>query len=192
MNSKIKVIALSLFLLAGLSIGNFSTAASISVCGEVPAGTQSPPKDPSDQSASTPYDNYKAYSQWLINNPIPTFKDPANPTVSEQAALDKYYKARTIQEKKINICQPSDIFKQIARIINFLIGFIGLFVIFRLVVSGFQMVTAMGSEEKIKGARSGITNALIGMVLVFGAYVFVNIIFQLFGVKNFGINPFGN
>lgn len=178
MNSKIKTILLSFLLMAGLLVGNFSTAASLSVCGE---GSYTGGKDvtlPTNEDP-TAYDNYKAYQQWLIQNPMPT--DPSK--------LDDYYKRRSAFESSHGICQASDIFRQIARIVNFLISFIGIFVIVRIVISGFRMVLSQGNEEAIKGARSGITNAIIGLILVFAAYIFVNIIFQIAGVQNFALNP---
>lgn len=179
MNSKIKTTLFVIaFTLCSLT-SSVTYAASLSVCGETTAPTD-----------GTAYDNYKEYQTYLIGHPMPTFKDPSNPSAAEQTALNNYYKDRSAFEKSHNICQASDIFKQAARIVNFLIGFIGLFVIIRLVVSGFQMVLSQGNEEAIKGAKSGITNALIGMALVFAAYLLANIIFQIAGVRGFNLNPF--
>ncbi len=183
MNQKIKTIILSVLMATGLLIGNFSMAAGLSVCGEVK--TTNPD--------GTPYDNYVDYQKEVL--PLAASRDAKIAAAKGdqnaiQKAQDEYVVADTALKNKYNICQAGDIFKQIARITNFLIGFIGIFVIVRLVISGFQMVLSQGSEEAIKGAKSGITNALIGLVLVFGAYIIVNILFQTFGIQNFGLNPF--
>ncbi len=201
MNKKIKITVITVLMATGLLIGNFSTAAGLSVCGETGQNANALPDD------KTNYDNYKDYQAEVLvlaaqrDAKIAALRKalPASPSTAEQDAYqnkvqqikDQYASDDNKLKDKYNICQPKDIFKQIARITNFLIGFIGIFVIVRLVISGFQMVMSQGSEEAIKGAKSGITNALIGLVLVFGAYILINILFQVFGIQNFGINPFG-
>src|SRR3989344_2585977 len=80
-------------------------------------------------------------------------------------------------------CQLSDIFDQIALVVNALIAFAGVFTVFRLVLSGFQMVAFAGNEAQIKSAREGIKGALIGLILVFLSYLIVNTIFYIFAVK---------
>ncbi len=181
MNSKIKSTIFFIVLSLSFLTSGVSNAASLSVCGEV---------TPPSGSDKTAYDNYKDYQSWLVTHPMPTYKDPGNPTAAEETALKNYYNERSAKEKELHICQASDLFKQIARIINFLVGFIGLFVIIRLVISGFQMVMSQGSEEALKGAKNGMTNAIIGLVIVFAAYLIVNVLFQIAGVKGFNINPF--
>jgi hypothetical protein len=174
MNSKTKTIVfLIVFTLTSIT-SSVSNAASLSVCGEQKNTNQNPDV--------TPYDNYSSYQKEVIN---------LNAQLADhKITQDQYYTKDAALKEQYNICQASDIFKQIARITNFLIGFIGVFVIIRLVMSGFQMVMSQGNEESIKGAKSGITNALIGLVLVFAAYLIVNIIFSVIGVSGFNINPF--
>lgn len=152
------------------STSSVSYAASLSVCGES--------KTPSTQAGSTPYDNYDAYSKWLIAEKGKNLSD------------DQFAKEDAAYKTANNICQASDIFRQVARIINYLIGFIGVFVVVRVVISGFQMVMSQGNAENLKVAKDGIRNSIIGLVLVLGAFVLANIIFQLAGVGGFNLNPY--
>ena len=198
MNSKIKSILLIVLTTLSFMTSSVSYAASLSVCGET-----TPPTATLENPSPTAYDNYKEYQTWLLakenqppKEPAP-IKDLQHPTAEERAAWDSYntaytsyLQARSAEEQKLGICQASDLFRQIARIINFLIGFIGLFVIVRLVMSGFQMVLSQGSEEALGSAKKGMTNAIIGLVIVFAAYLIAQIIFQIAGVKGFNINPF--
>lgn len=184
MNSKIKSIILASFLFLSFSTSGVSYAASLSVCGEVTPAT-----------GGTAYDNYKDYQTWLLQGDGTYKIDGKNAGIiallqAGKITQEQYYKLDTAYKSKNHICQTSDIFKQIARVINYLIGMIGLFVIVRIVYSGAQMILAQGNAEGIKKARAGITNALIGLIIVFAAYLIVNIIFQTTGVQGFNINPF--
>lgn len=181
MNSKIKTtLFVIVFTLCSLT-SSVSYAASLSVCGQTTA-----------PEGGTAYDNYKDYQTFLVGGNIngQTVEGLISQLQNHKISQEEYYKRDAAYKSAHNICQASDIFKQIARIVNFLIGFIGLFVIVRLVISGFQMVLSQGNEEALKGAKSGITNALIGMALVFAAYLLANIIFQIAGVRGFNLNPF--
>lgn len=171
MNSKIKTLLFIAITILSLSTSGVSYAASLSVCGET-----------TPSANGTPYDNYKDYQTFLTAQ---TLKLQAGQITQYQYnTQDSAYKSAH------HICQTKDIFRQIARIINFLIGFIGVFVIIRIVMAGFSMVASQGNGEAVKTAKQNITNAIIGLVLVFSAFLIANIIFQTAGVGGFNINPF--
>ncbi|GAC1412912.1 MAG: hypothetical protein NVSMB66_3460 [Candidatus Doudnabacteria bacterium] len=175
MNSKIKTLLLIALTALSLSTSNVSYAASLSVCGET--------KPAPGAGTATPYDNYADYQTFLVKQ---------NALLAGNAINQDQYNAADSDYKNAHgICQTKDLFRQIARIINFLMGFIGVFVIIKIVMSGFQMVTSQGNAEGVRNAKAGITNALIGLVLVFAAFLLANIIFQAAGVGGFNINPFG-
>jgi amino acid transporter len=64
----------------------------------------------------------------------------------------------------------------------FIIG-AGLFMIFYLFMGAFDWINSGGEKEKITKAQQKITNAIIGMVLVFGVIIIFNLVAgQLLGV----------
>src|SRR5689334_15026423 len=97
-----------------------------------------------------------------------------------------------------SFCQLQDIFKLIAKITNYLIGAAGLFAIVMIVVSGVRLITSIGNDSEVKKGKKGLTNAIIGFVLVLIAYLVINTIFVAIvsqkGYTDFKINylPWGN
>jgi hypothetical protein len=79
--------------------------------------------------------------------------------------------AGTQREAPCNFC---DIFSLIALVTNWLITAAGIYAVFQIVISGFWLVTTMGEEEKITKYKSGLTNAVVGFVLVMMAFIIVN------------------
>ena len=62
--------------------------------------------------------------------------------------------------------QPQDIRITIARIINVILGLLGIIFVVLTIVAGFQYMTAAGHEEKAKKALGLIKNAVIGLVII--------------------------
>jgi hypothetical protein len=54
---------------------------------------------------------------------------------------------------------------------------------FILVLGAFKWITSSGDEKKIAAARSQITNALIGVVLILSVWAILNLIEILFDIK---------
>lgn len=57
---------------------------------------------------------------------------------------------------------------------------------FILVVGGLKWITSGGDEKKVAAARAGITNALIGLVIVFAAWAIMKLIGSVFGIDILG------
>jgi len=57
---------------------------------------------------------------------------------------------------------------------------------FMLILGGLKWVMAGGDEKKVGEARGQITNALIGLVIVFAAFAIMKLIETIFGVKLLG------
>lgn len=57
---------------------------------------------------------------------------------------------------------------------------------FILISGGFKWVTSGGDEKKVGAARSEITNALIGLAIVFAAWAIMNLIQVVFGITILG------
>lgn len=66
--------------------------------------------------------------------------------------------------------------------INLLLGAAGIIAFFFLLWGGIQWILAGGDKEGTEKARKRITNALIGLAVVFSAYALIFIIKALFGI----------
>ncbi len=81
------------------------------------------------------------------------------------------------------VCKVSDLFIIIARLTTWLIRLAGVYAIYKIVGAGFNLVTALGEEEKITKAKEGISNAVVGFVLVMMAYMFVSFMLNFFMLR---------
>jgi hypothetical protein len=59
---------------------------------------------------------------------------------------------------------------RIGNIISYALGFVGVIFLVLMIAGGLLWMTAAGNEERVTKAKSLITNAVIGMVIVFSAY----------------------
>jgi len=57
---------------------------------------------------------------------------------------------------------------------------------FILVIGGLRWVTSGGDEKKVGAARAQITNALIGLAIVFAAWAIMKLIGTIFGIDILG------
>lgn len=57
---------------------------------------------------------------------------------------------------------------------------------FILVIGGLKWITSGGDEKKVAAARAQITNALIGLVIVFAAWAIMKLIGSVFGIDILG------
>ncbi|MBI4652685.1 hypothetical protein HY750_00295 [Candidatus Kuenenbacteria bacterium] len=73
----------------------------------------------------------------------------------------------------------------IMRIINIVLGFLGIIAIIIIIIGGFKWMTCGGSEEKTTEAREMIIAGIIGLVIILAAYAIANfIISQYLGAMN--------
>ncbi len=85
----------------------------------------------------------------------------------------------------------SSINSTITTVITLLFSLAGLLFFIMIVVSGIKIITAGGDTEKISSAKKGIINAIIGLVIVIGAFLIIEVITSLLGVSGslFYSNP---
>ena len=67
----------------------------------------------------------------------------------------------------------ADLKTRIARIINIVLGFLGVMAVIMIIISGFQWMMAGGNEQSVTDAKSRLKNAIIGLAIVLAAYVIV-------------------
>ena len=83
-----------------------------------------------------------------------------------QGSLDKAAKGSFEGSEK-------DISKIIGNIINTILGLVGILFLVMIIYSGILYMTAQGDEGKVKKAKGMLTNSIIGIVIVMGAYIIV-------------------
>jgi hypothetical protein len=66
---------------------------------------------------------------------------------------------------------PQDIRTIVGKIINIVLGFLGVIFLALTVFAGFQYMTSGGNEEKNKKAIALLTNAVIGLVIILAAWL---------------------
>jgi len=66
--------------------------------------------------------------------------------------------------------------------ITILIAVVSLTFFFMLVMGGLKWISSGGDEKKLAGARNQVTNALIGLVIVFSTWALASLIKSIFGV----------
>ena len=66
----------------------------------------------------------------------------------------------------------------VATIINIVLGLLGMVFIVLLIIAGFNWMTAAGNEEKVEKARTTITRAIIGLLIIIAAYSITYFVFN--------------
>lgn len=84
-------------------------------------------------------------------------------------------------------CTVQDIFNVFAIATNLLIGMAGIIAIISIIWAGFSMVQAAGNQEGITAGKKRLGNSIIGLILVFLAFVIINTILG----ATLGIGVFG-
>jgi hypothetical protein len=63
----------------------------------------------------------------------------------------------------------------------FVAGFLLAFM--QLIIGGIQWITAGGDKQALEKARNGITNAIMGLVIVGAVYAIMTLVGQFFGIE---------
>lgn len=75
----------------------------------------------------------------------------------------------------------SDISIVVGDVISALFGFIGSLFLLLIIAGGIMWMTAAGSEEQIRKAKTMITAAIIGLVIIFLSYTLASVIGMILG-----------
>ncbi len=65
---------------------------------------------------------------------------------------------------------PTDIRTTVARVINVVLGFLGIIFLGFTIYAGFLYMTAAGNEEKTQRALDMLRNAVIGLIIILAAW----------------------
>lgn len=66
---------------------------------------------------------------------------------------------------------------------DYLFGIVGALVLLVFIIGGFQLIISQGEPEKIKKGTQTMLGAVIGLVIVFGAYALVNFLGKAVGLE---------
>lgn len=94
--------------------------------------------------------------------------------------------------QQINVRRPSQVtFENLGSLVG---GAVGLIIIialiitfFFLIVGGIKWITSGGDKAQVEEARNQITNALIGLAVVIGAWAIMKMIGFFFGIDPFNL-----
>lgn len=102
-----------------------------------------------------------------------------------------FSKVYAVAQGQVEVPKPDQV--QIVDIGRLISSFIGILMIvaalaffFMLVLGGLQWILSGGDKAGTEGARSRITAALIGLVIVFAAWAIVRLIEFFFGITILG------
>jgi hypothetical protein len=100
--------------------------------------------------------------------------------------------AAPVYAQKINITTKGDNFSNLENLtvagivsgaISLIMLVVALVFFFMLVLGGLRWVMSEGDEKNVTNARNQITNALIGLAIVFAAWAIVKLIETIFGIS---------
>lgn len=66
----------------------------------------------------------------------------------------------------------------IGTVISLVLGLLGIIFLILMIYAGYNWMTAQGEEEKVTQAKSTITRAITGIIVVIGAYAIWNFVFS--------------
>ena len=70
----------------------------------------------------------------------------------------------------------------IGSIISVLLGFLGVVIVLIIIYAGFLWMTAQGDKAKVEKAKTMISQAVVGLIIIFAAYSITS-----FVIKNIGL-----
>lgn len=66
----------------------------------------------------------------------------------------------------------------LSMVIEAFLGLLGIIFIYLIVIAGYNYMTAAGDESKVEKATNTIQKAVIGLIIVIGAYAITAFVFQ--------------
>lgn len=88
-------------------------------------------------------------------------------------------------------CTIGNLIGTIQLVINFLLSWAWLISILLIVISGFRMVFSAGNEERVSQARTSLSQAILGFIIILISFVMLNLVIGLL-TGNFDFNALKN
>lgn len=70
------------------------------------------------------------------------------------------------------------LYDKIATIVNIVLGFAGIVAMIYVIYAGIRWIMAQGNEDEVKKSKGTIRDAIIGIAVIFLAYIIVNYIIE--------------
>jgi len=77
----------------------------------------------------------------------------------------------------------NDLNSMVAKIIDVAFTLAGVVAVIFLVVAGFRYITSGGNAEAVEGAKTGISNAIIGIIVILLAWLIINFVLKQLNVR---------
>lgn len=77
----------------------------------------------------------------------------------------------------------------VSTVLTIVLGFMGAIFLVLAIYAGYNWMMARGNEDMVEKAKKTLTNAIIGIIIVLGAYAMVRIIVDVVGSKVFKNTP---
>jgi tetrahydromethanopterin S-methyltransferase subunit B len=94
----------------------------------------------------------------------------ALPAQADQSLLDSQAGLNVIGKKAYGNATPADVRTTAGKVINIILGFLGVIFLALTVFAGFKYMTSAGNEEQTKEAIGLLRNAIIGLIIVLMAW----------------------
>lgn len=85
----------------------------------------------------------------------------------------------------------ADLKETVANIINIVLGLLGIIAVIMLLTAGYKWMMAGGNEQTVTEAKDQIKNAIIGLAVVFAAWIIVGFTINQLGDATSGVNDGG-
>ena len=79
--------------------------------------------------------------------------------------------------------EQGDIGSIVSSLLNYLFPLAGILLLLYLIYGGFSLMTSGGDPKAAQGAKSKITNAFIGFLIIFVSYWIVQILGTILGIE---------
>jgi hypothetical protein len=94
-----------------------------------------------------------------------------------------------------NVASETDALTKITRIVSSVIGAMtvaaGIWFMFQFLIGGYTWLSSMGEKQRLEEARNRIVNALIGLVIIVGGWVVLQLVGKFFGIDILISDPAG-
>lgn len=68
----------------------------------------------------------------------------------------------------------------VLNVIRFILGIVSIVAVIQFIVGGLTILTSQGNPEKVKKGKDTLIWAIIGIALIFGSYMILSQIFEIF------------
>ena len=88
----------------------------------------------------------------------------------------------TAAEAGLTTAGATDVYGTVSNVISAVLGLVGVIFFVMMIYAGFLWMTAQGSPEPVKKAKTMIVQAIIGMIVIFSAYFLTDLVLGAIGI----------